>query len=259
MEKGDGHHPRVVSTSQTGPFNATCRLTGHKSNKMKNSRSKKSDLENKRGIYFQVGMVLSLAVVLAAFEWRTAGPGGVTLDFGRPIDTDEDLAEITVQKKKEPPKPVPVLVKKIVVTFNDAKIDDEPPEIRAEVDETTTNDPNYSPKEPDREQPEPQPFRIVEEMPSFPGGESALLAYLAQETKYPQLARETGIQGTVLVLFVVEKDGRITHIQVARTVGGGCDEEAVRVIENMPVWNPGKQRGVPVRVQMVIPVKFVLI
>jgi len=95
-------------------------------------------------------------------------------------------------------------------------------------------------------------------MPEFPGGEGALHQYLAENIKYPQMAKESGIQGRVFVTFVVERNGKVTDVKVLRGIGGGCDEEAIRVVQNMPSWTPGKQRGKPVRVQFNLPVKFTL-
>ena len=95
-------------------------------------------------------------------------------------------------------------------------------------------------------------------MPSFPGGEQKLLEYVAKNTKYPQIARESGIQGRVFIGFVVETDGSISNVKVLRGIGGGCDEEAVRVIKSLPKWKPGKQRGKAVRVSYQIPVNFKL-
>ncbi len=115
------------------------------------------------------------------------------------------------------------------------------------------------PKEKVIEQVEVAPvFTIVEEMPAFNGGETELYKYLHDNTKYPEEAKELGIQGRVFVTFVVETDGSITDIKVVRGIGGGCDEEAVRVVKSMPRWTPGKQRGVPVRVQFNLPIKFTL-
>jgi TonB family protein len=99
-------------------------------------------------------------------------------------------------------------------------------------------------------------FVVVEKMPEFPGGEEALNRYLNDSIHYPEPAIENNIQGTVYIRFIVEKDGSITDITVLRGIGGGCDEEAVRVIKSMPNWIPGKQRGKPVRVAFTIPVKF---
>jgi protein TonB len=98
----------------------------------------------------------------------------------------------------------------------------------------------------------------VEDMPSFPGGEEALFKYLAQNIKYPQIAKEAGITGRVFVNFVIDKEGNVTDVKVLRGIGGGCDEEAVRVVKNMPKWSPGKQRGKPVKVSYNLPIKFSL-
>ncbi len=99
---------------------------------------------------------------------------------------------------------------------------------------------------------------IVEVMPSFVGGEDALYKYLADNIKYPQVARETNISGTVVVQFVVETDGRISAVSLLKDIGGGCGEEALRVVKAMPKWNPGKQNGTAARVQYQLPVKFSL-
>lgn len=101
-------------------------------------------------------------------------------------------------------------------------------------------------------------FTVVEESPHFPGGEDARIKFLQENLKYPVIARESSIQGTVFITFVIEKDGTITDIRVLRGIGGGCDEEALRALKLMPRWIPGKQRGKPVRVQFNLPVKFSL-
>lgn len=103
-----------------------------------------------------------------------------------------------------------------------------------------------------------EPYTIVEEMPEFPGGNDALFAYIAKELKYPEQAIEEGIEGVVFVTFVVEADGKITGVKVIRGIGGGCDEEAVRVVRGMPNWKPGKQRGEAVRVKYNLPIRYKL-
>jgi periplasmic protein TonB len=105
---------------------------------------------------------------------------------------------------------------------------------------------------------EPQIFTIVEEMPGFPGGDEELFKYLGKSIKYPAMAKDANIQGTVYVTFVVKEDGSISNVQILRGIGGGCDEEAKRVVESMPKWKPGKQRGKAVRVQFNLPIKFIL-
>lgn len=101
-------------------------------------------------------------------------------------------------------------------------------------------------------------FMVVESMPEFPGGEEAMYQFLDNNIQYPDEAKENNIQGRVFVTFVVEKDGAICSVEVLRGIGHGCDEEAVRVVEAMPNWIPGKQRGEPVRVQFNLPIKFTL-
>ena len=112
-------------------------------------------------------------------------------------------------------------------------------------------------------QPEPKPevekvFEVVEQMPSFPGGDKALLEYLSNNIKYPVVAQENGVQGRVVVSFVVEKDGSITDVKVVRSVDPSLDKETARVVKSMPRWIPGKQNGSAVRVKYNVPVSFKL-
>ncbi len=99
-------------------------------------------------------------------------------------------------------------------------------------------------------------FVVVEEEPEFPGGTDALYRYLATNIKYPKEAKENKIQGKVFVSFVIEKDGSVSNIKVLRDIGGGCGEEAVRVVQQMPKWKPGRQRGKRVRTQYNLPLNF---
>jgi TonB family protein len=99
-------------------------------------------------------------------------------------------------------------------------------------------------------------FTVVEQMPVFPGGDEGRIKYLVENIKYPEAARKAGIEGTVFVTFVVEKDGSVSNARILRGIGGGCDEEALRVVSAMPTWKPGVQRGKPVRVQFNVPLKF---
>jgi TonB family protein len=105
---------------------------------------------------------------------------------------------------------------------------------------------------------QPDIFTVVEEMPAFKGGDEARIKYLNDNIRYPEIAQKEGIQGRVFVTFVVEEDGNLSDVKVLRGIGGGCDEETVRVIESMPKWKPGKQRGNAVRVQFNMPILFKL-
>jgi protein TonB len=108
------------------------------------------------------------------------------------------------------------------------------------------------------EEKEEQVFVVVEEMPEFPGGEKALRTYLATSVKYPTIAQENGIQGKVFVNFVVNKDGSVSNVKIARGVDPAIDAEALRVVTSLPRWKPGKQRGAPVRVSYTVPISFKL-
>jgi protein TonB len=101
-------------------------------------------------------------------------------------------------------------------------------------------------------------FKVVEQMPAFEGGNAALFKYLGENLKYPVMARENGVEGTVVVQFVVNEDGSIVTPAVVRDIGAGCGEEALRVVKGMPRWQPGKQRGKAVRVQFNLPIRFKL-
>lgn len=110
--------------------------------------------------------------------------------------------------------------------------------------------------EPPKHEEENKVFDIVEQQPMFPGGQTALMKYLSEHTKYPVVAQDNGVQGRVTVQFVVEKDGSISDVHVLRGVDPSLDKEAVRVVKSMPRWTPGKQNGINVRVNYRVPVLF---
>lgn len=105
---------------------------------------------------------------------------------------------------------------------------------------------------------EEQPFTVVEQMPEFPGGDAARVRFLQENIVFPQMAKESGITGTVYITFVVGKDGKLSNFRILRGIGGGCDEEAIRVLKKMPDWIPGRQGGKTVPVQFNLPIKFIL-
>ncbi|MFO8129574.1 MAG: energy transducer TonB [Bacteroidales bacterium] len=224
---------------------------------METKKTKKADLESKKFIFRQIGLIVALAIVLLAFEWKSYEKS--VEGFGERVvqDVEEDMAEITVQEQKPPPPPPPQKVTVLNVVEDDIEVEEDII-IDIEADEETEVE-EYVPVEVEEEVVEEAPiFMVVESMPEFPGGTENLYKYLGENIKYPQMAKESGIQGIVYVTFVVEKDGSVTDVRVLRGIGGGCDEEAIRVVESMPKWNPGKQRGKSVRVQYNLPVKFIL-
>jgi protein TonB len=224
---------------------------------MEAKKSPKADLESKRGIFFEIGLIIALAVVLLAFNYRSyERSGGLNLQV-QVDDTPEEIIPITKQEVKPPPPPPPKQVTVINIVKDDVEVEDDI-EIDVEADQETEVE-DFTPIVEDEEEvQEMEIFTVVESMPTYPGGDAARMKFLQENIKYPQMARESGIQGTVYVTFVVEPDGSVSDVRVLRGIGGGCDEEAVRVIKAMPKWIPGKQRGKPVRVQFNMPIKFTL-
>ena len=216
---------------------------------MEEKKSPKANLENKKLMFIQIGMVISLLIAWLAFEHKNL--------LNREIVEDLEMTEITKQEEQKPqPVELPKQTTQLEIVQDDVEVEDI--EINAEVDQQEVIE-EYVPVEVEEEEVQEQEiFQIVEEMPSFPGGEAKLMEYVAKNIKYPQIARETGIQGRVFVGFVVEPDGSISNVKLLRGIGGGCDEEAMRVIKSLPKWKPGKQRGKAVRVSYQIPVFFKL-
>lgn len=228
---------------------------------MELKKSPKADLENKKSIFFEIGLAAALLVVLVAFEWTSTETVNVEQLQTQEVKMEEEMMDITRQdeiKQPEPPKVVQVTdVIKIVEDNVDIKdnsdIFDSDFKEDAAVKIVEFNDA-------EEEVEEYTPFVVVEEMPSFgPGGiDEFRNNYIAKNLKYPDVAAENGIQGRVFINFVVEPDGRVTNVKVVRSVDPALDKEAVRVVSSSPKWKPGKQRGKPVRVQFTIPIIFVL-
>lgn len=224
---------------------------------MEKRKSEKTNLETKRTIFLEIGFVIALAVVFMAMEWKSYDKQEYDLVQREVDNTAEEMIPITEQKVKPPPPKPPPSVTIINVVEDDVEVEDE---ILIDVDmDDDTEMEEYVPIiEEEEEIVEEEIFLVVEEMPSFPGGEGEMYKYIGNNIDYPRMAKESGISGRVFVTFVVEKDGRVTDVQILRGIGGGCDEEAIRVIQSMPTWKPGKQRGKPVRVQYRMPIKFTL-
>jgi protein TonB len=224
---------------------------------MEPRKSKKADLENKKGIFFEVGLIVALLLVFAAFEYKNYDKQTIDLKQRAVEEIQEEMIPITEQKVKPPPPPPPKQVTQIKIVEDDVEVDEDI-DIDVDADETTEVEEYIPPEDDEEEIVEAEIFTVVESMPEYPGGMGSLMKYLAENIKYPPLAKESGIQGRVFINFVVEPDGTISNVKVLRGIGGGCDEEAVRVVEKMPKWKPGKQRGKNVRVSYNLPVKFTL-
>jgi protein TonB len=221
-------------------------------------KTQHANLENKRNSFLMIGVVTVLSFTLMAFEYSWEVITTPSADPSIYIDLLEcEIAPISVPKVEKP------IVSTKQQLSNVFKI----------VEELVTVEPGAKVVEPDFNTMEPnfgtidmpveviveeKEFTIVEEMPSFPGGEKALFSYLSSNIHFPQMAVDAGITGTVYVQFVVSKTGEIEKIKLLRGIGGGCDEEAIRVINSMPRWNAGKQRGKAVNVRYNMPIKFSL-
>ena len=232
---------------------------------MEVKKSPKADLEGKRSTWLLIGYVVILAFMYVAFEWSDTEKEVIEAP---PVVDVQFEEEIVIPITETPPDPItppqPVEAPKVAELL---EIVDDNTEVEEATDILTEDNlPTSSnigtgtvfvPVQVVEEAPkEDEIFEVVEKMPSFPGGQAALMKYLKDNIKYPIIARESGIQGRVIVQFVVNKDGSIVDIQVVRSVDPYLDKEAIRVINTMPKWEPGMQRDKPVRVKFTLPIMF---
>lgn len=220
---------------------------------MEMKKSEHAQLGEKRGQFLTIGFIVALALTISAFEWKSYDHGGyVDKQFFYDFEPLEIIPP-TVNNIPKPPKPK--LIKDIIEVEKDIKAD-ELIDIIIDDDDLENFDPEDF-EEPIIEDVE-LPFIYVEDMPEFEGGKMAFMKHIAKQVKYPRQAKNLGIEGRVFVEFVIDKEGNITEVKAIKGIGAGCDEEAVRVIKNAPKWKPGKQRGKPVKVKMVLPINFTL-
>ncbi|MBQ8266214.1 MAG: TonB family protein [Bacteroides sp.] len=225
---------------------------------MEVKKSPKADLENKKTSNLLVGAILTLAVLFVGFEWSERDKK-VTTDTG--IETvifEEEIIPITEQeqpKQAPPPPEAPKVEEVLEIMDNDSEVEEST--IQASDDTQAAVEVKYTPVEVEEEEVEEQQiFQVVEEMPEFPGGMGECMKFLGKNIKYPTISQENGVQGRVIVQFVVNRDGSIVDPVVVRGVDPYLDKEALRVIQMMPKWKPGKQRGKAVRVKYTVPVMF---
>jgi protein TonB len=222
---------------------------------MKTLKTKQAGVERYRPVFTQIGFIIALGISLMAFEWRTYEKAASILVGVGPIYVPEELPQLTTQPKPPPP---PISIAQFTLN-NDPEIDLPDLNIEAGVDALIPDEPWTPPPLPEEQPPiDDSPRLHSEVMPSFPGGEQALHKFLKERLNYPEQAKAARISGTVYLSFVVERDGSISNIEVLRGGEGGLGREAVRVVKLMPSWNPGIQAGRPVRVNLTMPVKFVL-
>ena len=190
---------------------------------MESKKNPEVNLERKRGLFLQIGLVIALLVVLGAFEYKTYEKVAYNLGALNLDDLEEEIIPITKQEIKPPPPPPP------------------PPEIIEIIEE---DDDEF--------------FMVVENMPQFPGGDLGLMKYIQKHVKYPAIAKEYNITGKVYISFIVDKSGKVTNVKIVRGVDKNLDAEAMRVVKSLPKYKPGKQRGKAVRVMFTIPINFQL-
>ena len=214
-----------------------------------------------------IGYIVALAVMFAAFEWTTRDYVETEpVVYSAYAQMEEEIVPITqpiFTAAPPPPADAPQVAEILDIVDNNEEIVEE----KIETSESTTEAISgpvaqvsgpvaTGPVVTEEASDEGEIFQVVEQMPEFPGGMQALMAYLSKNIKYPSVAQDNGIQGRVLVSFVVNKDGSIVDPEVIKSVDAALDKEAMRVIKAMPKWNPGKQRGKPVRVKYTVPVLF---
>ncbi len=227
---------------------------------MEPKKSNKADLEKNRGIFFQIGLILVLSVILIAFEWTSRPDSG---DEDKLLaDASYEVEEMQVTRREEEPKPEPEPEQKVTEILNivddDVDIEDDF-DFDVEADASTEFEfSGFADEEEEFE--EDQVFYIVEDMPTFNGGDPAIefRKYIAQNLRYPEIAAENGISGRVIVQFAVNSTGKVVDAVVVAGVDPALDKEALRVVMASPPWTPGRQRGKAVKVLFTFPINFVL-
>jgi protein TonB len=216
---------------------------------MEAKKNPEVNLEHKRGLFLQIGLVVALLLVLVAFEYKSYEKVAYNLGQLNLDDLEEEIIPITKQEVKPPPPPPPPpevieIVEDEVEIENEIEIEDTESDEDEEIEIEEEDDDEF--------------FMVVENMPEFPGGDLGLMKYIQKNVKYPAIAKEYNITGKVYVSFIVDKSGSVTNVKVVRGVDKNLDAEAVRVVKSLPKYKPGKQRGKAVRVMFTIPINFTL-
>ena len=225
-------------------------------------KSEKASLEKDKLVYVLMGFIIVVSLCYVAMEWTEKE---VTVYEEQDVDSDfEDEMDVVQTEELNTPPPPPPEPEQIIEQTENLTVVDENVETEAAVVSAEDNPEDLvefkeQVEAPEEDEEEDVIFQIVETMPEFPGGAQAMFKFLSENVHYPAIAAENGIQGKVQCQFTVNKDGSIVDVVVVRSAGdASLDKEAIRVIKSMPKWNPGKQRGKPVRVKYTIPVNFKL-
>ena len=223
---------------------------------MEAKKTEKADLEKKSSFFFSIGLVITMVLVIMAFENKQYDETLAEL-VGKNTNTFEEMLE--VPPTDVPPPPPPQIQAPVIIEVPDEEKIEEEIDVKFDVEaseETKIQEVVVVAEEPKEEVEEI--FTIVEEPASPKGGMPAFYKYVGEKVKYPAQARRMGIEGKVFVEFVIGKDGSISEVKAVKGIGAGCDEEAVRIVQGAPSWTPGKQRGKAVKQRMVLPITFKL-
>lgn len=225
---------------------------------MELKKSDKANLEKKRSLFIEIGLLVALAVVFVGFEW-TSSPKEEEEDSG-PVQAmiEEEIVPITRQDEPPPPPPEPPKVTDILDIVADDVYVDTNIDINVEADQNMEIDPVVFEATEIEEEEEEEIFTFVEDMPLFNGkvAEEGFRDFVSKNTVYPAVAQENGVSGRVLVEFTINQQGDLVDAKIMRGVDPLLDAEALRVIRSSPKWTPGKQRGKTVKVKYVFPVNF---
>lgn len=228
---------------------------------MEVKKTPKASLENKRALFIEIGLIVALAVVYIAFNWTSKDVQVSTLEAENQVVQEEEIIPITQETPPPPPEApkIPVLSDQIDIVDDEIEVDndflslEDSDDMGVEIMDYVENVQEEVVEE------EAIPFQLVEEKPSFMGGDAnQFSAWVNKRLVYPEIAKENGVQGRVTLQFTVEKDGSVTKVRVLRGVDPSLDKEAVRVVSMSPKWKPGKQRDRAVPVTYTFPVYFQL-
>jgi protein TonB len=222
---------------------------------MEIKKAPEADLTKKTGLFLNIGLVVSLLLVIFAFEYKSYDEGDL-MDLGQINDDFEEMTEIP--PTEQPPPPPPKIKQPEIIEVPDEEEIEEEIEVDLDVEITEEEVIEHIEFEEPEEEVADEIFTILEENAAPKGGYSVFYKFVKKKMKYPPRARRMGIEGKVFVEFVVNEDGSLVDVKVIKGIGAGCDEEAARVVKSHPNWNPGKQRGVPKRQKMTIALVFKL-
>ncbi len=224
---------------------------------MERKKSPKADLEKQRLTFFQIGLVVSLVIMLLAFECKRTPGDLLSIQTPTWSTPDDDLVINTFREEKPEPKPKIIQPSEVIdVIDNDEDELEDVLEIDSEADQNTEIEVIELPDEVEVD--EKYDFFSVQTKPEFEGGTNGFLKFVYSNIKYPVEAIENNIEGTVFMEFTINKKGNVVNVNVIKSIHPSLSNEAMRVIKMSPKWKPGKQRAKPVNVTFSIPVKFEL-